>query len=142
MSKIAPRLAAVGFAALIAATIGTAPLAQAQNSSGQQSQSQATAADYSDAKLESFAVAAVEVSKILREWGPKVKQAQDAGNQEEAQKLASEVRGKAKNVIKSTDGITMAEYNEIAQAARQNKELNKKVTDMVRARQEQGGASN
>lgn len=143
-SLFAPRLLAVALAALIAGGIGTTPNAEAAGSNDQQAQSQSQQAtpDFSEAKLEAFTVAAVEVSTVLREWGPKVKKAQNAGDTEKAQKLAGEVRGKAKAAIQETDGITLAEYNQIAKAARNDQALNKKLTKMVRDRQgQQGGQS-
>lgn len=138
-SPIAPRLMAIAFAALIAGAVGTAAPAHAAGSGEQQAQNSAqqSTPDFSDAKLEAFAVAAAEVSALMNEWAPKVKEAQKAGEKEKAQKLAGEVRNKAKAAIADTDGITVDEYTKIAQAARQDKELNQKVMRMVREKQNQ-----
>lgn len=138
-SPFALRLIAVAFAAVIAGAAGTAAPVQAADSGNQQAQnsSQQSTPDFSDAKLEAFAMAAAEVSALMQQWAPKVKEAQKAGEKEKAQKLAGEVRSKAKSAIEKTDGITLAEYTKIAQAARQDKDLNAKVMRMVQAQQKE-----
>lgn len=129
MSHLARRLLAGAFAVLLAGSLGLATPAQAAGDNGQ----------FSDTKLQAFADAAVAVSEVVQTGAPAVQKAQQAGDQQKAQKLANEVRTQARDAVRSTEGITLDEYKAISKAARQNKELKQKVTKMVQARRSTGG---
>lgn len=136
MTRTTPRLAAIALS--VAAVFAVAPLAQAAPGTVQLAQSsEGSEAQFSDAKLEAFAMAALQVSKLVQQYGPKIKQAQDAGNQQEAQKMANEVRSKAETAIKQTDGISVQEYTQINRAAQQDKQLQQRVTELMKAEQSQ-----
>lgn len=127
MSHLVRRLLAGAFAVLLAGSLGLATPAQAAGD-GQ----------FSETKLQAFADAAVAVSEVVQTGAPAVQKAQQSGDQQKAQKLANEVRTQARDAVRSTEGISLAEYKEISKAARQNKELKQKVTKMVQARRSAG----
>jgi hypothetical protein len=136
MTLRAPRLAAIAVAAALTAGLAAAPTAHAADSGVQLAQSSGSQQSYSQAKLDAFTTAAVQVSKLMQQYGPQIKSAQDNNNQQKAQEIASEVRSKAETAIQGVDGITVQEYTEITRAARQDQQLKQRLTKMVRTKQQ------
>lgn len=136
MTLRAPRLAAIALAAALAGGLAAAPSVQAAGGGVQLAQSGGSQQSYSQAKLDAFTTAAVEVSKLMQQYGPQIKQAQDNKNREKAQQIANKVRSEAETAIKQVNGITVQEYTEITQAARQNQQLKQRLTKMVRQKQQ------
>jgi len=60
------------------------------------------------------------VNEVVRKWTPRM---QSAGKGEEAAKLREEVNAELLAAIEGTDGITVAEYNEIGKTARKDQAL-------------------
>ena len=81
-------------------------------------------AQYTEAKLEAFVMAAVAVNRLIAEWGPKI---EGAPNEAEANKLAQQANGELKGAITKTKGITLDEYNQIARSARTDQSLAKRI---------------
>jgi len=75
---------------------------------------------YSDAKLESFASAVLAVNAIVEKWQPQI---QAAASDEQAQTMAGEANDEMRAAVDGTEGITVEEYQEIAQAAQADPEL-------------------
>ena len=127
------------------AAAGLAGPAAAQNSgsqqsaqqSGQQSGQQQTP-DYSDAKLESFAMAATKVRSVMQEYRPQLRQAQENEDREQFEKVRMQARKAVEQKIAGTDGINTQEYQQIAQDARNDEQLRQKVLGMMKAQQNQG----
>mgnify|MGYP006275614527 FL=1 len=118
-------------AAAAAATLAAAPLAPAlaqQSDAAPQMQ-----ADVSDAKLDSFVVAALSVSEIAQEFEGRIQAAADDAAR---QSLANEAREAMIGAVEETDGITVEEYVTISEAARSDAELNQRVMDMLADRAE------
>jgi hypothetical protein len=136
MTLRAPRLAVIALAAALAGGLAAAPSVQAAGGGVQLAQSGGSQQSYSQAKLDAFTTAAVEVSKLMQQYGPQIKQAQDNKNREKAQQIANKVRSEAETAIKQVNGITVQEYTEITQAARQNQQLKQRLTKMVRQKQQ------
>jgi predicted membrane metal-binding protein len=141
-SRTTPRFTAIALAAALGlAASGVAAPALAQNAttgqSGQQSGQQQTPS-YSEQKLQSFANAATKISAVVREYRPQLRQAQQDGNRQQFQKLQQEAKKAMDEKIAATDGISSKEYQEIAQAAQQDKQLRQKVLGMMQ-QQGQGG---
>jgi len=133
------RTAAIALAAAAGlAVAGLAGPAAAQNSgnqqSGQQSQQQST--NYSDAKLESFAMAAVKVRTVMEEYRPQLRQARQNQDQEQFEKVRTQARKKVEQKISNTEGISNQEYQQIAQDARDDQQLRQKVLGMMKSRQQ------
>jgi uncharacterized iron-regulated membrane protein len=134
------RTAAVALAAAAGiAVAGLAGPAAAQSGSDQQTaqQSQQQSADYSDAKLEAFAVAATKVRAVMQEYRPQLRKAQQNQDQEQFQKVQAEARKAVETEISGTDGISTREYQQIAQDARNDEQLREKVLGMMQTRQQQ-----
>jgi outer membrane murein-binding lipoprotein Lpp len=75
---------------------------------------------YSDAKLESFASAVLAVNAIVEKWQPQI---QAATSDEQAETMASEANDEMRAAVDGVEGITVDEYQEIAQAAQADPEL-------------------
>lgn len=103
---------------------------QPQQPQAQQPQQQAQ--EFSEEKLDSFVAAAIEVEELVAEWSPKIEAAQDEQAAEELRAQANEELAAA---IESTDGITMAEYQQIAQAARTDQQLAQRLQAIYQEKQ-------
>lgn len=115
------------FARLTLAALASAGLAfgavLAMPAAAQQSETQQQVS-FSDEKLRSFATAAVKLSQIRSEY-----QAQmgNAENDQQRQQLTQQTNQKMAQAVQQTDGISVEEYNQIAQASRSNPEVAEKV---------------
>jgi len=111
------------FSALLmgALMIGVSPAqAQEQNMQGSAPQAQASAANYSDAKLDAYADSAKKISQIHASMAPKI---QEAGDKEAQEKMYMQMQKEMAGAVENTDGITVQEYNMISQQAQQNPQL-------------------
>lgn len=86
-------------------------------------------AAFSDDQLKSFAVAYLEVDKITKEYLPKLKEATDTTAQ---QKVREEAGAKMVEAVQGSGGISVDEYNQIAQSAQTDPELANKITSYIR----------
>jgi hypothetical protein len=121
-------------AAAAAASLAAAPLAPALaqdagtgTGSGTEAAPEAQAA-VSDAKLDSFVVAALNVSEIAEDYQGRMQQAEDDAAR---QALATEAREAMIAAVRETDGITVEEYVSISDAARADQALNQRVMDKL-----------
>ena len=123
------------------ALAGLAGPAAAQNSGNQGSaqQSQQQTPNYSDAKLESFAMAASKVRTVMQEYRPQLRQARQNQDREQFEKVRMEARKAVEEKISATQGITSREYQQIAQDARNDQQLREKVLGMMKAQQQNQG---
>lgn len=136
------RTLAIALAAVAGiAAAGLAGPAAAQNSGSQQSteQSQPETPNYSEAKLQSFANAAVKISPVMREYIPQMRQAQQNGDREALRKLQLEAKKAMDEKIAATDGISTREWQEISRAAREDDQLREKLRGMIDAQQQNQG---
>lgn len=88
----------------------------------------ASSQNFSDDKLKSFAVAYLQVDRVTQEYLPKLKQAKDTGAQ---QKVREEAGQKMVQAVESSNGISVNEYNQIAQSAQTDPELASKLTKYI-----------
>ena len=79
--------------------------------------------DFSESQLEAFAEAQAEVRDIQSEYRSEAQQAQDQSEQTKIQQQANQEMVKA---VKDA-GLEVAEFNQIAQAARANPELAQEI---------------
>lgn len=124
-------LAAVTFAAPQAlAQTQSAPAQDtpAQNTPTVQAPAQ-TSQNFPDDKLKSFAVAYLQVDKITQEYLPKMKEAKDTTAKEQVRTEAGEKMVKA---VEGAPGISVDEYNQIAQSAQTDPDLANKITGYIR----------
>jgi hypothetical protein len=80
----------------------------------------AIAQEYSDAKLQSFASAVLAVNALVEEWRPQI---QAAPTDADRQKLAEQANQEMRAAVEDTDGMSVEEYQAIAQAAQADSEL-------------------
>lgn len=76
--------------------------------------------EYSDTKLHSFADAVLAVNAIVEQWRPQI---QAAPNETDAEQMAQQANEEMRAAVAGTEGITVEEYQEIAQAAQADPQL-------------------
>ena len=86
--------------------------------------------EYSDAKLESFVQAAIEVEDLMREYEPRVEAAESP---QTADTLRAEARAKMEAAVVETPGISLAEYIPDRRGNDEDQALNDRVDVLYRA---------
>lgn len=81
----------------------------------------------SDAKLQSFATAVLAVNQVVEKWRPQLDRASDQQKQGLAQQANDEMRA----AVEQTGGITVEEYQKIAQAARSDPQLMQRIDGLL-----------
>jgi Domain of unknown function (DUF4168) len=87
------------------------------------------AEEYSDAKLQSFVDAVLAVNAVVEEWRPQI---QTAPNEADAQKMAQQANEEMRAAVAGTDGITVEEYQAIAQAAQADPQLMARIDQAIK----------
>jgi hypothetical protein len=83
-----------------------------------------------DEKLNSFAVAFLEVEKIKQEYTQRLQQ---AGSEAEQQQIQNEAGQKMLQAVEATEGITVDEYNQIIQSAQADPDLAQRLSNAIGA---------
>jgi len=81
-----------------------------------------------DTKLESFVVAAQAVHEVVKASAHKISEVK---SEEEAEALRVELDSQFEAAIEKTDGITLAEYKEIHEAATKDEALGQRIMDKL-----------
>ena len=89
--------------------------------------SRASADEYSDATLEAFVSAAIEVSRRIEFWRPRV---EGTADRDERDALIEDAQSDLVRAIKETVGISEDEYYAIYEAAREDEALRGRI-DLV-----------
>ncbi len=76
--------------------------------------------NFAQTKLEAFVTAVMAVDELVQKWTPRIRGAEKG---EEGAKLRAEAEAEMHAAIERTDGITVAEYNEIGRTARKDQTL-------------------
>lgn len=109
-------------------------LAPAVGYAQQAEQAAPQAADsYDDTTLESFVLAALEVSAVRQEYVPRV---QGAQSEEEAQSLAEDARVEMQAAVDAVDGMDVATYVQIGEAANSDEALAARISEIAEQVQE------
>ena len=117
MIRVVPRLASLLLVVVLAgAVLAAAPRASAE--------------DYSDATLEAFVTAAVEVSRRIETWRPLI---EGAADEDEREALIEEAQADLARAIDETDGIDEDEYYAIYNAAREDEALRARIDEVFSA---------
>ena len=117
MFRIVPRLAPLLLVVVLAgAVLATGPRASAE--------------DYSDATLEAFVSAAVEVSRRIEIWRPLI---EGAADEDEREDLIEEAQADLARAIEETDGIDEDAYYAIYNAAREDEALRERIDEVFSA---------
>ena len=90
----------------------------------------AAADEYSDATLEAFVSAAIEVSTRIEAWRPLIEAAAD---EDERQDLIEDAQADLARAIEETDGIDEDEYYAIYNAARDDEALRERINELFSA---------
>ena len=81
-----------------------------------------------EAKLESFVVAAKAVHEVVKASAHKISEVK---TEEQAEALRVELDAKFEEAIEKTEGITLAEYKEIHEAATKDEALGQRIMDKL-----------
>jgi hypothetical protein len=84
----------------------------------------------SDAKLQSFIVAAMKVGGLVDQWMPRIEAAKTA---EEKAQLKQTANGELVQAIQSNGDMTVAEYQQIGQRAEGDKALQDRIVKILQA---------
>lgn len=82
----------------------------------------------SDEKLDSFALAFLEVERIKQEYAQQLQQAQ---SQTEQQQIQNDAGAKMLQAVEATEGITVEEYNQIIQSAQADAEFAQRLSSAI-----------
>ena len=117
MSRIVPRLAPLLLVVVLAgAVMALAPRASAE--------------EYSDATLEAFVSAAIEVSRRIEAWRPLI---EGAADEDEREALIEEAQADLARAIEETEGIDEDAYYAIYNAAREDETLRARIDEIFSA---------
>lgn len=94
----------------------------AQNATAQQ------AADFSSQKLDAFTVAYLQVIDLREQYAPVL---QAAETEEQQQAIIEEANGEMIDAIEGTEGMTLEDYESIAQAATEDEALSARIMARV-----------
>ncbi|MBY6091031.1 DUF4168 domain-containing protein [Pseudooceanicola sp. 502str34] len=92
---------------------------------------EAPAEDYSDAQLDTFVTAALDVSAVRQDYTQQIETATDEGARAE---LVEEANQKMLDAISAVEGMDLETYNEIGAAAQADQELNTRIMEMAQAK--------
>ena len=87
--------------------------------------------NFAQTKLEAFVTAAKLMNELVWKWAPRIR---SAGKGAEGAKLRAEVDAELIATIERTDGITIAEYNKIGVAARNDQALMSQLQQILATR--------
>ncbi|MEO3385810.1 DUF4168 domain-containing protein [Mesorhizobium sp. CAU 1741] len=93
-----------------------------------QTQAPAEAAQIDEGKLQSFAVAFLEVTKVTQSYQPQI---EAAATPEDQQRLQQEAGERMIQAVSDSDDITVDEYNQIIQAAQADPELAQRINTHI-----------
>ncbi len=87
------------------------------------------AEEYSDAKLQSFVDAVLAVNAVVEQWRPQI---QTAPNEADAREMAQKANDEMRAAVAGTEGITVEEYQAIAQAAQADPQLMARIDQTLK----------
>ncbi|MGG7643593.1 DUF4168 domain-containing protein [Rhodovulum sp. YNF3179] len=88
-------------------------------------------ADFSDARLDSFVQAVIDIAELRQKYEV---QMAEAGGEAEQQKLAEAFQSEAIAVVEAAPDLTVDQYVEIGQQATEDAELGARIREMLAAR--------
>ena len=120
MSRVVPRL--VSFLLVVALAGSVLALGP-----------RASADEYSDATLEAFVSAAIEVSRRIEAWRPRI---EGTADKDEREALIEDAQADLARAIEETEGIGADEYYAIYEAAREDEALRGRIDRVLRSRRQ------
>lgn len=114
--------------AAMAFSLAAAPAAIAQQYGAQPgAESQQQTQDYSEAQIQAYATAFLEVRDLSREYQGKMQSAETPEQQQAVQQEATELMS---NAVQES-GLSVQEYNNITEASRTDPDLQAKVMEKI-----------
>ncbi len=92
--------------------------------------------NFAQKKLEAFVTAAKLMNELVWKWAPRIR---SAGKGTEGAKVRAEIDAELIATIERTDGITVAEYNKIGDAARNDQALMSQLQEILATRAKKPG---
>ena len=93
-------------------------------------QAASAAEEYSQAKLQSFASAVLAVNAIVEQWRPQIK---GASSEADKQRMAEQANQEMRAAVEGTEGMTVEEYQAIAQAAQADPQLMARLDEVFKS---------
>jgi outer membrane murein-binding lipoprotein Lpp len=90
----------------------------------------ASAEEYSDAKLQSFASAVIAVNSVVEQWRPQI---EAASSDAERQQMAAQANQEMQAAVEGVEGMSVEEYQAIAQAAQGDAQLMARLDQVFKA---------
>ena len=87
------------------------------------------AEEYSDAKLQSFASAVMAVNAVVERWRPQI---QAAPSEADKQQMAEQANQEMRAAVDGTEGMSVDEYQRIAQAAQADTALMARIDQVFK----------
>jgi hypothetical protein len=87
------------------------------------------AQEYSDAKLQAFASAVMAVNGVVEEWRPQI---QAAPSEADKQGMAEQANQEMRAAVDGVEGMSVDEYQAIAQAAQGDTELMARIDQVFK----------
>lgn len=88
---------------------------------------------YSDAEIDAYADVALEIAKVSQEMAPAIQQTED---QAQKQQMFQQMQQRMIGIVEQSEDISVPEYNEISQAARQDESLAQRIVMSMKAQHE------
>lgn len=118
-------------------TTAPAPAPEAAPQTEMAPSAEAPSEDFSEAQLESFIEATVKIQELRSSFMPQIEAAE---TEEDKQALAVQAQDEMKAAVDGTEGLDVATYNRIGQAAQTDQELNARLVTMLQAKAPAGVA--
>ena len=87
--------------------------------------------EFSDAKLQSFASAVIAVNAIVERWRPQI---EAASSEAEKQQMAEQANQEMRAAVEGTEGMSVDEYQAIAEAAQGDPQLMARLEKVFKER--------
>jgi hypothetical protein len=85
--------------------------------------------EFTDAKLQSFASAVIAVNAVVERWRPQI---EAAASEADKQQLAQQANQEMRAAVEDTEGMSVDEYQAIAQAAQGDPQLMARLDKVFR----------
>ena len=85
--------------------------------------------EFTDAKLQSFASAVIAVNAVVERWRPQI---QAAPSDADKQRMAEQANQEMRAAVEGTEGMSVEEYQAIAQAAQGDPQLMARIDQVFK----------
>ncbi|RDD60291.1 DUF4168 domain-containing protein [Ferruginivarius sediminum] len=128
---------AVAIAAASLSGLGGSGLSPLHTAHAQSSQESDSASQPSEETLQAWVTAATKVEEVRRKWSPKIRAADEAGEAGKAKELSKKADREMVMAIKSTEGISLRQYEAIWEKSQKDKTLYRRLEKEFEAQKQQ-----